>query len=242
MNDIYGRAHVTLIAASLRTCREGFLKPKRPSVQIPYQSIHRPEINGSFTVYFTHAFSGSHEGYFMDRSMINDLENDFRFTQWARRGWTFQEDALAGARVVYGNAGVYFGRNDNFGWQRNNNYVSKHGTVGWMNQTFARSPRIKAEWHGTWEHVIRRYSNFSTSSFTNSTDVLPALSGLERLLGNELGVKYIAGHWVDNLHLSLQWRYSSHMIYRSLDDITERHGEKPHLVPTWSCLTRGGIR
>lgn len=231
MNEIYGTARVTLIAASSRTCREGFLNPKRPGVQIPYQSVRRPDISGSFMLYFTHAFS--EVLYFINKNLINDLHSDLNFSQWARRGWTFQEDALAGPRIVYGNAGVYFGQG--------NQYVCKNGPVGSANPKFVTSLESKDEFHQTWANVLRRYAAFTKSSFTNPTDVLPALSGLAKVFGNKLQTQYIAGHWVDRLHLSLLWTYTSDTARRSLDDITERHGEKPYLVPTWSCLTRGGI-
>lgn len=231
MNDIYGRARVTLIAASSRTCKEGFLNPKRSGVRIPYQSVRRPEISGEFMLYFTHAFSEFRS--FMNKNLINDLHNDLTFSQWARRGWTFQEDALAGARIVYGNVGVYFGRD--------NQYVSKNGPVGSSDAKTVASLQSKDELHRTWANIIMRYAAFTTSSFTNSTDVLPALSGLAKIFGNKLQVEYIAGHWVDRLHLSLFWTYTSDTARRSLRDITERHSGKPYLVPTWGCLTRGGI-
>lgn len=41
MNDIYGGACVTFIAASSRNCREGFLNPNRLGLQIPYRSARR---------------------------------------------------------------------------------------------------------------------------------------------------------------------------------------------------------
>ncbi|KAK2596481.1 hypothetical protein N8I77_013369 [Diaporthe amygdali] len=54
MNDIYGKACVTLIAAFSRTCREGFLNPTRYWLQFPYQSALRPSIRGSFMMHFSH--------------------------------------------------------------------------------------------------------------------------------------------------------------------------------------------
>lgn len=231
MNDIYGGACVTFIAASSRTCREAFLNPNRLGLQIPYRSARRPDISGYFTIYFTHAFNGIRS--FINKSLINDLHIDLTFSQWARRGWTFQEDAMAGARIIYGNAGVYFAQETQV--------VSKHGAAGFFKPKVATSLQSKSELHGAWEHVVLRYANFTNASFTNPRDVLPALSGLARLFGNILQEKYVAGHWVDRLHLSLMWGYISDAARPSLNDITERQSQRTYLIPTWSCLTRGRI-
>lgn len=231
MNDIYGKAYVTFIAASSRTCRESFLNRKRLGLQIPFISARHPSINGYFTIYFTHAFNGLRS--FVNRNLINDLHIDLTFSQWARRGWTFQEDAMAGARIIYGNAGVYFARDGQV--------VSKHGAVGFCKPKLATSLQSKDELHGAWENVVLRYSNFTNASFTNPRDTLPALSGLARLFGNILQEKYVAGHWVDRLHLSLMWGYLSDAVRPSFNDIIERQSQRTYLVPTWSCLTRGRI-
>lgn len=229
MNNIYGQAHVTLIAASSRTCKQGFFKPKRHELRLPYQSARRPDIKGSFMINFTHAFGDVK--LMLNLDLTNDLHYDLTFSQWARRGWTFQEDAMAGARIVFGALNVYFG------W--NNEYVSKDGAAGFVapSSWHLRHKQL----HRAWEDVLRRYSAFTTSSFTNPTDVLPALSGLARKFGSRLSGEYVAGHWKNRLHRTLLWVDDSHKARPSLDAIIKRPGQKPYLVPTWSCLARGRV-
>lgn len=237
MNEIYGKARVTLIAASSRTCREGFLNPKRHGLRLPYQSALCPDISGSFMIYFTHAFGLTRSS--PNSKLPTDLHNDLNYSQWARRGWTFQEDAMAGARIVFGAHDVYFGKPNMYCRL----YVSRAGTLGYVDEKPVTSLQIlerKGDLHRAWQNVIRRYSAFNASSFTKQTDVLPALSGLARIFGNILQVKYVAGHWVDMLHVSLLWwRGHDDMPPASLDEITKRFGKKQYVIPSWSCLTRG---
>lgn len=250
MNDIYGNARVTLIAASSRTCIEGFLNPEGKGLRFPYQSVSRPHITGSFMMYFTHAFGEVKLAYRASEStkhkhpdLFIDLHNDLHFSQWARRGWTFQEHAMAKAHIVFGSTGVYFSQGDK--------YVSKDGQAGPVAQTSATSVHSNDELHRLWETVIMfRYSAAKTSSFTKKKDLLPALSGLARQFGkkmqftNTLPVNYIAGHWVDRLYFTLLWEDDAITAVPSLQDIVNLHGQEPYVVPTWSYLmrNRGGLK
>lgn len=138
---------------------------------------------------------------------------------------------MAGARIVFGSSGVYFGQD--------NKYVSRHSDVVFAQSQSVTSLQDTEELHEAWENVIRRYSKFTSTSFTNPTDLLPALSGLARLFGTKLRTEYVAGHWKDRLHYTLLWRYESAQERPSLDDITKRHDGGTYLVPSWSWLTRG---
>ncbi|KAH8768996.1 heterokaryon incompatibility protein-domain-containing protein, partial [Diaporthe sp. PMI_573] len=239
MNDIYGKARVTLIPASSRTCIEGFLNPEGEGLRFPYRSVSRPHIHGSFMMYFTHAFGEVKLAYRASEStkhkhpdLFIDLHNDLHFSQWARRGWTFQEHAMAKVHIVFGTTG-------------GDKYVSKDGKAGPVAQTSATSVQTNDELHRAWEKVAMfRYSAIKTSSFTKKEDLLPALSGLARQFGNklqlsnELPVKYIAGHWVDRLDFTLLWEDDATTALPSLEDIVNLHGQKSYLIPTWSYLTR----
>lgn len=233
MKDIYGKARVTIIAASSTSCKEGFLNPRRHGLRFPYQSARRPGINGSFMMYFSHvsilgespsnfAFGGSFSG-------------DLHCNQWARRGWTFQEYHMAGARILFGKTGVYFLRDNIVASKAWDTYVIYNAPK------FVPSVQSNDELHRAWEEVMIHYSRFTTSSFTDPTDLLPALSGLARLFGEVLKVDYIAGHWVDRLHLSMVWRHqdddSRHI--PALSELTKRRSQKPYLIPSWSSFTSG---
>ncbi|KAJ0109497.1 HET-domain-containing protein [Diaporthe amygdali] len=164
------------------------------------------------------------------QSKTTNFYRDFVYSQWARRGWTFQENAMAGARIVFGNTEVYFARDRSF--------ATKNGYIG---SEPVPSLQSDDELHEAWEKVISRYSMFTKSAFTDPKDVLPALSGLARLFGDVLKVDYIAGHWVDRLHHSLMWedQFLSSIHDASLNALLKRHGQKPYLIPSWSSLARG---
>lgn len=231
MNDIYGKARVTLIATSSRTCKEGFLRPKRHELRFPYQSARRPDIKGFFMMNFTHAYG--EVNFLSSPLMMNDVDQELVFSQWGRRGWTFQEEAMAGARIVFGALGVYFGRQ--------NQYVSKDGPAGLATPKSVSSLQSNHDLHRAWRDVLCRYSAFTTSSFTNPADALPALSGLARLFGKVLQVNYFAGHWADKLHCTLLWVADSKSPRLSLDGIIKQQRQRPPPVPTWSGLTCGKI-
>lgn len=237
MSEIYGKARVTLIAASSRSCSERFLVPRRRfrrCLRFPYQSSRRPDIVGSFIVYFTHASS-----QVVFSSWVSDLSADLLHCQWARRGWTFQENAMASTCIVFGNSEIYFGRN--------NAFVSRLGVAGYIGTRSITNIRRNDDLHQAWVSVLKRYSQFNATSFTNPTDLLPALSGLARLFGNRLQTGYIAGHWVDRLHYSLSFTVDpavraeigeSHLW---LNDLAKHLVSQTYLVPTWSCLASGGF-
>lgn len=237
MSDVYGKARVTLIAASSRSCNEGFLIPRRrfrKRLRLPYQSSRRPHIIGSFIMYFTHASSSV-----VFSSWVPDLSADLLYCQWARRGWTFQESAMASTCIVFGNTDVYLGRNGTF--------VSRYGAVGFVGTRSIANVRPNESPHQAWGSILKRYSQFTAASFTNPTDLLPALSGLARLFGKMLQTDYIAGHWVDRLHYSLSFTVDPAVraeIGESrlwLNDLAKHLVRQTYLVPTWSCLASGGF-
>lgn len=235
MADVYGKAQATIIAASSKTCLEGFLKPRRRTLRLPYRSVRRPEIQGSFMVYFTHAYNRNESG----RSYGSVCSQDLYHCRWARRGWTFQEDMTSKRKIVFGNDDVHF----NCG--RKIEVSSNHGRTGGGCPTlleYLRDPdeasRLKS-----WEKAMKGYADFDETSFTQPTDLLPALSGLAKLYGDELQDRYHAGHWQRSLHTSLVWSQKQKRGKPLLCDIEvqERRSQRLCMVPTWSCLTRKGL-
>lgn len=242
MSNIYGNALVTLIAADSKSCNEGFLNPKRRMLRFPYDLEGRTHTRGSFMMYFVDVVRGE---TFVDWSkLIRVLHRDLSSSRWARRGWTFQEEAMAGARIIFGNQSVYFGRDDELGCRMR--YLSKDGDAGSVRRKLTTSLRNNDYLYGLWEDIILRYSSFGRSCFTEPTDILPALSGLARVFGNQMQVDchdYVAGYWKDSLHSSMLWEYVTFSWMKpSLNEIIRRHEQEPYLVPTWSSVTRGGIR
>lgn len=243
MSSIYGKACITLIAATSGTCQEGFLRANRPSLRFPYQSVRRPDISGLFSMYFAFASSDEEPGRpSLDVAVHGEPETqveDLLSSKWAHRGWTFQEEAMASTRALFGMNGMYFGSHGT--------YKSMIGATS-FNAVF--SVRCL---HGTtnnqarraWQTLTVRYSRYTESSFTHPEDLLPALSGLAMTFSPIMGNKYVAGHWMNSdLHHSLSWTQDIDTPIAkipSLNDIVRRHSQMPYLVPSWSCLGRGSI-
>lgn len=232
MSDIYGKARVTLITTASRTCIQGFLNPARRGLRFPYKSKRRPNVEGYFMMYFTHVSSMKDD---FGISPIETLNNDLRSCQWARRGWTFQEEAMAGARIIFGKNGTYIGCGEKMSKAKTDETdVSTRTRAGLL-------PRDDNKLHEAWQDLCDRYTHLTTSSFTRPTDLLPALSGLCRLYGDRLCHEgYIAGHWVTTLYYSLMWtrKYDKPPL---LTDLVKSYDRKPFVLPTWSCLAQGNI-
>lgn len=188
-------------------------------------------------MYFTHAYGEINLPYSLDPDCVIDLHNDLHHSQWARRGWTFQEHAMAKAHIVFGTSGVYFGRDGEY-------VTTNDGKGGHIPQASITALQTNQELHRAWENIMLHYSARKTSSFTSIKDLLPALSGLAKQFGNKLQfknklrVKYIAGHWLDRLHYTLLWQNDALTEASSLDDIKSHYEQEEYLIPTWSCLTR----
>ena len=81
------------------------------------------------------------------------------------------------------------------------------------------------------QHLIEDYTD---KDFTQSTDLLPALSGVASLLTPVLG-RYYAGIWEHDLHWCLEWR----SIWTA--DITpHRHPTGKYVAPSFSWASRFG--
>lgn len=186
-------------------------------------------------MYFTHV-SGVKDD--LGISPIESLNNDLWYCQWARRGWTFQEEAMAGARIIFGKNGTYIGCGEKTSKAKTDETdVSTPMRAGLL-------PRDDNKLHDTWQDLCARYTHLTTSSFTKPTDLLPALSGLCRLYGDRLCHEgYIAGHWVTTLYYSLMWTRPPYIYHKSplLTDLVKSYDRKPFVLPTWSCLSQGNI-
>lgn len=164
MDKVYGSARLTLVAAASRSCREGFLKTKGQQLLLPFRSKTQPSLGGliqlQFKFVFTRKVGTAHDSYV-------DLFN----TPLSRRGWTVQERLLTARQIVFGPCNVHFMCPE---WQQ------------------ARGARLRKNWglamndlnkqtsvsYGTWSKVVHEFEYITAESFTNPSDLLPALSGL----------------------------------------------------------------
>lgn len=249
MGHIYNKAQVTIIAASSRTCREGFLQPRRHGLRLPYQSARRPDVKGSFIIHLSHVYP--EEG--LTFSLLSDaFFKDLNHSRWSRRGWTFQENATSNRRILFGNEDVHV--------TCSTSVVSRNGpsTYDYPRPLEVLQQADPKSQYDAWGRLMLYYARFNQFSFTRPADVLPALSGLARIYGNVLQDHYLAGHWQRRLHTSLFWfqifqpavpvlccgdaATTTEATARCRQEQQQQQQQPPpRLLPSWSCLTRGAL-
>lgn len=152
MDNIYGHAEVTLVAASSNSCQESFLQPEVPRALLPVISKWQPGLSALLQV----EFSG-----------CTDSPQDFsgmKDSRLATRGWAVQERVLSTRMVIFAGLQVHF------------------VCPSWSSQTFqpldlsistVREAETK-ELYGYWSKLLDIFKVITVASFTQPTDLLPA--------------------------------------------------------------------
>lgn len=84
-----------------------------------------------------------------------------------------------------------------------------------------------------WFELVQRYTE---RSLTKQSDILPAMSGIARMIADQTSDRYIAGLWGSSLAHCLLWTHSNS---QGLSDY--RHSRPyPLLAPTWSWASVKG--
>lgn len=226
MDKVYGSAKVTLVAASSGSCREGFLRTKGQQLLLPYRSKTQPNLRGIIKLQFRFSLTGR----LKDSSYF-----DFHNTPLSRRGWAVQERLMAARRIVFGPCDVHF---------ICPGFTLLRGGVLKMNWDLTMSEVNNEQTsvlYGTWAKVVREYQYITAQSFTNPSDLLPALSGLAHCFNRRFQDEYCAGHWKKNLLTSLMWARENHSTISKTTHLQSHRSPVPYLLPSWSQLCKGDL-
>jgi hypothetical protein len=230
MDKIYGNAHITLRADSSRSCCEGFLRQRGRGMTVPFQSrLHN--IEGIFRIQFKYV-KDKHRNYVINSDI---LYYDLDTSSLSNRGWVFQEVRLSTKVLLFGHANVHF-LCENSHQTRGQETREESYYLMISERGLSMDKRILNVY---WESIMSDYSKFTESSFTKSTDILPALSGMAALFCRKLQDDYLAGHWRKSLFQDLAWHHSPPSNPHKTDRFYGNQRENPFLVPSWSRLTRG---
>lgn len=218
MDNIYGHAEVTLVAASSNSCRESFLQPEVPRALLPVVSKWQPGLSALLQVEFSGCSDSSQ--YFSGMS-------DSRL---ATRGWAVQERVLSTRMVVFAGAQAHFVCPS---------YSSQtlYQPLGLSISTVREAETN--ELYGYWSKLLDEFKSITVASFTQPKDLLPALSGLAAYFGGRLRDKYCAGHWCNDLHNSLMWLRSKPSREPNAFYVGRTRSPSPYVVPSWSRLGKG---
>jgi hypothetical protein len=197
MGTIYRNADYTISAASASDGNGGCFAPRKqppiPPVTVFYQHRNEPS-------QMTFSYSGSDLGTDVERSPLNS------------RAWTLQERILSRRLIHFGAGQIYFEcQKLSFGEDESEQVV--RGQVMdildlRLYEGLERDDIPRSSWQRPspfplswrWCLLIEEYSK---RSLTRHTDKLPALSGLAHEVQKRSGYVYCAGHWSEDLHISL---------------------------------------
>lgn len=143
----------------------------------------------------------------------------------ARRSWAFQERVLAQRVIHYTTQQVYY--------ECNNGIVAEDGS----SQSCRFSPINQGpEGQDVWGSRLKLWydlvGEYGRRKLTRTTDKLPAISGLARIIGEKHEAQYLAGVWSDDIIFGITWGARGF------------HADNPpseYVAPSWSWASYSGI-
>lgn len=243
MDRIYGCAHVTILAAASSSCRQSFLRrPRGLQTVLPFQSAVQPSRSGFLEIELRRVEISDSSDFLYDI-----FQAEFNNSRLSTRGWAYQEQVLSARMVSFGGWNIHYLCSDSRKtfqnpkcdpcWEeRHISYYEVHMSTK-INRELSTG-----DYHGAWKMVFPKAAGFGSHSFTYPTDILPALSGLARLIQKPSPDVYLAGHWAQDLFQSLPWKRQllTQTPKEALFPITT--GAEPYTVPSWSILCKGEVK
>jgi len=189
MGPIYSNAYITIIALNSLTCQQGFLE---------YGGEVGFENETSTSPHTTDAHGKLY------RDWIHCAKNK-KGRGWSSRGWTFQEEKLSKRMFYVGPSRSYFGCGNYILAEDDPIWAPVHeaSVVDVASKHPPRSPEaIETLMHFWRKHMVLQ---FSSRQFTRPQDRLQAIASVAELIGESTGFGYVAGLWIQRLHLHLIW-------------------------------------
>jgi hypothetical protein len=227
---LYAHASVTICAASSITCREGFLRQRGPRIRMPFQSVKRPGLSGSYFLQFK--WAGVPPG-----QIVSEETADSIHSRWGNRGWVFQESLSSSRKLVFGNANIHYYSPSSVKSMGRGNEKRTDGLA-----LSLLGSRSEEEIYKSWASVIHEYARFEDNSFTSIKDILPALSGLASYYSKWLQTDFYAGLWKGDLFRGLMWSCdgdSDSLPSRECCLAVSAMRHNNISLPSWSPLGRG---
>ncbi|VBB77973.1 Putative protein of unknown function [Podospora comata] len=236
MHKVYGNAHITLCAASSKSCVDGLMESHQYQASIPFRSTNN-EVAGYFSLRLD--IAGTEVMIEKHKNPLHGFGGLRWFGHvWPNRGWVFQERVSSRRKLLFWRDHLQFACPPSTdvpqGYCTISGDMLSLDAVGGpiMQQQLAREASFhverpndqssRVELLNLWLYLIQKYGEMSTDSFTNPLDVLPAISGLaavyHRYLAKSsssqassirLNPEYIAGYWQQDLTRSLLWQIRS---------------------------------
>lgn len=213
--SIYKGALVTIIASTASTTKDGSLKERKPPfdprrvVRLPFYDDHGEESECFIT--FTAVYH--------------------RPEPLEKRGWTLQENLLSTRLLVFNAHQLQWKCQE---LDTIDGY--RQGDFPFFSMTMPPAPPPTdsqgwVDWRRSalciYEDILRDYTR---RKLTFEGDRPLAISGIAKEFAQMLGDRYLAGHWVSTLPLSLLWSTSESKMWRHQGN---------YQGPTWSWASAG---
>lgn len=224
---------------------EGFLPPP-PEIHLPFQSAVYTTIHGTYRLRYLgpdRAFAPqwTTTGFHTLTSLYFDKSG----SRWSSRGWTVQENVSSNRLLFFGNLNVHFGCPHGYESHGSRAYNDEEG----FGSNFSLAHVISNDGNCEKLYALRRYlvemASDCKGGFTNSTNILPAISGPARVFSEALGVTeqdYAAGFWKNDLFRSLLWsrRITETPENRDINERLRNIVNRPYNAPSWSWVSSDG--
>ncbi|KAI0899745.1 heterokaryon incompatibility protein-domain-containing protein [Annulohypoxylon nitens] len=234
MGRIYENAHVTFFTLASNSCTQGFLERQPPLLRIPFRSKIKPQIEGAYGIRLQGININFSVHIIDDRSYI---DKDLATSNWGKRGWTYQEQALSKACIWFGTSRIHFLCPE---WSFTEGDAIRSRALPHFQLDHLNVPDKHAD-SLCWNWYANVVEQFAERLFTNRTDLFPALSGLAQNFHKILGDEYLAGIWSIDLHKGLWFscvKYPSSSFSALLEQLTR---PETYVAPTWSWASRQGV-
>jgi hypothetical protein len=218
MASVYSQAYVVYSILGSKNDRKGFIAQR----ECPrYESFKYATASECGVVYVCSTLR--------ERAALSFSDALIRKEPLSQRGWTLQERWLAPRLLHFGSQQVLF---ECYAHQIGEDGSYVQGRIKCVHQDSPAS-QVMQDRYGNlprgsyiWSELIVSYS---PRALTNSSDKLPAISGLVDIIKAQTGDDYLAGLWRSNLIEGLLWRTSK-----------PRYSIGAYRAPSWSWASVDG--
>lgn len=215
MVDVYSNAHIVIAANRSDDCSKGcfHIRQSRSSV-----TVDLPE--GLSSVHATLLFPS-------DQDILTWVDSAFPEQPLSTRGWALQERVLAKRVIHYNSRQMYFecseGTIAEDGSRIRDRFCDMYDAHHPLNDSEHIS-RVPGVWRQLLSHYLER-------RLTKPTDILPAMSGLARLIQKRTNAEYVAGLWSNTIMADISW----------VPDVEGFSGSRSEYIgPSWSWVSCHG--
>jgi hypothetical protein len=223
MTSVYSEAFLTIAATGSTNSSEGCrIDPN--SIPMGPVILEYPNLDERDTSFVqkleVHIFPKDHYLY------------NFRAQPLNQRGWTLQERELSLRILFYTKETVRWEcsclkASLRFPWDDRTSFyteVFNQGDARWRNTYSESGPKNKDDIEIMWQMMACK---FMDRKLTFQSDVLPAISGMAKLVQQSTGDTYLAGLWKSTLLTGLLWESNWDMNYATIQP-------PEYLAPSWS--------